>query len=166
METAYANARPISRYKPARYHPGALSLADISRASSLRRVRQELHQCIDLRGTQRTLVIGGHDALPEALGHLGVGVDDRLLDERRVLALEDLVEVGAGRAVGVRLGKRVADAARGRARAVLARREDLLRVGRRAALTAAASASATALGGGPPHKGGEVRAGHHVGGLA
>src|ERR671921_2012684 len=98
METAYANARPISRYKPARYQPGALSLADISRASSLRCVRQELHQCIDLRGAQGTPVVGGHDALPEARGDLGVGLHDGLLDEGRVLALEPLVEVRTGRA--------------------------------------------------------------------
>src|SRR3954452_10567444 len=126
---AYENPSPISRYKPARYQPGALSLADISRASSLRRVRQVLHQCIDLRGAQRTPVVGGHDALPEALRHLRVRVDDRLLDERGVLALQPLVEIRAGGAARAGVSERVAGAARGGAAAVLAVREELLGVG-------------------------------------
>ena len=44
----------------------------------------------------------GHDALVEALGDLGVGLHDRLADEGRVLALEDLVEIGPDAAGGAR----------------------------------------------------------------
>src|SRR5689334_17829281 len=96
---------PRRMNSPARYQPGARSFVDISwTSSSLRRVRQELHERVDLAGTQRTAVVGGHDPLAVARRDLGVGLFDRLLDERGVLALEDLVEVRAGRPV--RAGRR------------------------------------------------------------
>src|SRR3954449_3902254 len=121
----------------ARYQPGARSRADISRTtSSLRRLRQELHERIDLGTAEGTPVVGGHDPLAEALRDLRVGLQDRLLDERRVLALEHLVEVRAGRAVRARLRQRVARAAGRRAGAVLAVREQRLGV-RRGGLPAA-----------------------------
>src|SRR4051812_17856563 len=122
---------PRTMNSAARYQPGARSRADISRTtSSLRRIREELHERIDLRAAQGTPVVGRHDALCVALGDLRVGLDDRLLDERRVLALEDLVEVRAGRAVRACRGQRVARAAGRRSRAVLAVREQRLCVGR------------------------------------
>src|SRR3954471_14548792 len=152
----------------ARYQPGARSRADISRTtSSLRRIREELHERIDLRAAQGTPVVGGHDPLGEALRDLRVGLDDRLLDERRVLALQDLVEVGAGRAVRARRRQRVARAAGRRAGAVLAVREQRLRVGR-GGLTAAAATTAAPAGGRAraAHPGGELRLRHHVRRLA
>src|SRR3954447_4098300 len=141
----------------ARYHPGARNRADISRTtSSLRCLRQELHQRIDLGPAQGTPVVRGHDPLAEALGDLRVGLDDGLLDERRVLALEDLVEVRAGRAVRARLRQRVAGAARRRAGAVLAAHEHGLGVGR-GRLTASAATTRTALRlACPPHPRGEL----------
>src|ERR671932_2280034 len=129
---------PSTMKSPARYQPGARSLADISWTTSLlRRLRKELHERVDLGSTQRTAVVGGHDPLAEARGDLGVGLLDRLLDERLVLALQDLVEVGAGRPGRPGLRERVTGAARGRARAVLAVGEQRLRVGRAAAGPAA-----------------------------
>src|SRR3954454_4141827 len=134
---------PKTMYSAARYQPGARSRADISRTtSSLRRLREELHERIDLRAAQRTAVVGGHDPLAEALCDLRVGLHDRLLDERRVLALEDLVEVRAGRAARARLRQRVAGAARRRAGAVLAVREE--RLGVRCGSLPAAAATTTA----------------------
>src|SRR3954465_2773456 len=122
---------PRAMKRAARYHPAARSLVDISwTTSSLRCLRQELHERIDLRAAQGTPVVGGHDPLGVALRDLRVGLQDRLLDERRVLALEDLVEVRAGRAVRARLRQRVARAARRRAGAVLAVREHRLAVRR------------------------------------
>src|SRR3954451_3735245 len=131
---------PRRMYSAARYQPGARNRADISRTtSSLRRLRQELHERIDLCAAQGTAVVGGHDPLAVALGDLRVGLHDRLLDERRVLALEDLVEVRAGRAVRARLRQRVAGAARRRAGAALAAREHGLGIGG-GGLTSAATA--------------------------
>src|SRR5919202_3285347 len=116
---------PSTMKSPARYQPGARSLADISWTTSLlRRLREEFHDCVDLGRTQRTAVVGGHDPLAEARGDLRVGLDDRLLDERRALALEGLVEVGPRGAVRARLRERVAGAARRRAGGVLAVGED------------------------------------------
>src|SRR5918996_147705 len=150
MSTAYENAMPRTMNSPARYQPGARSFVDISwTTSSLRRVREELHERVDLARTQRTAVVGGHDPLAEARRDLGVGLDDRLLDERRVLALEALVEVRAGRAARARLRERVAGAARRRARRVLAVREDRLRVGPRRLAAAALTAPAAALAAAP-----------------
>src|SRR3954451_5704599 len=155
----------------ARYHPGARSRADISRTtSSLRRLRQVLHERIHLGTAQGTPVIGGHDPLAVALGDLRVGLLDRLLDERRVLALEDLVEVGSGRAVRARRRQRVAGAAGRRARAVLAVREQGLRVGRARVNAAARGATARAAcalwRAGLPQPRREVRLGHDVRRLA
>src|SRR5690348_265577 len=111
---------PRTMNRPTRYQPGARSFDDISRTtSSLRRIREELHEGIDLARGQRTSVVGGHDPLRVALRDLGVGLEDRLLDERGLLALEDLVEVRAGRPAGARRRERVARAARRRARGVL-----------------------------------------------
>src|SRR3954469_11419953 len=133
---------PRTTNSATRYHPGARSRADISRTtSSLRRIREELHERIDLGTAQGTPVVGGHDPLAVALRDLRVGLHDRLLDERRVLALEDLVEVRAGRAVRARRRQRVARTARRRAGAVLAVREHRLAV-RRGRLTATAAAAA------------------------
>src|SRR4051794_37901034 len=124
MSTAYENAIPRTMKSAARYHPGARSRADISRTtSSLRRLRQELHQGVDLGPAQGTPVVGRHDPLGVALRDLRVGLHDGLLDERRVLALEELVEVRPRRAARARLRQLVAGAARRRAGAVLAVRE-------------------------------------------
>src|SRR3954451_18336694 len=141
---------PRTMNDAARYQPGASSRADISRTtSSLRRIREELHERIDLRAAQGTPVVGRHDPLGEALRDLRVGLDDRLLDERRVLALEDLVEVGAGRAVRAGRRQRVARAARRRAGAVLPVGEQGLRVVRRGLPPAAGTTAAcTAAAGG------------------
>src|SRR3954463_12096353 len=137
---------PRTTNSATRYHPGARSRADISRTtSSLRRLREELHERIDLGTAEGTPVVGRHDPLAEALRDLRVGVDDRLLDERRVLALQDLVEVRAGRAVRARLRQRVARAARRRAGAVLAVREQGLGVGRGGAAATAAAGLRPAL---------------------
>src|SRR3954453_6146076 len=145
MSNAYANAMPRRMNSPARYQPGARSFVDISwTTSSLRRVREELHECVDLARTQRTAVVGGHDALGVALRDLGVRLEDRLLDERGVRALEHLVEVRAGRSARARLRERVAGPARRRARRVLAVGEDRLGAGRRG-LTAAALGTAAGL---------------------
>src|SRR3954449_12219724 len=100
---------PRTMNSAARYQPGARSRADIIcwTTSSLRRLRQELHERIDLWAAEGTPVVRRHDPLAEALRDLRVGLHDRLLDERRVLALEDLVEVGPGRAVRAGLRQRV-----------------------------------------------------------
>src|SRR5919202_4288628 len=153
MSKAYENAMPRTMNSPARYQPGARSFVDISwTTSSLRRVREELHERVDLARTQRTAVVGRHDPLAEPGRDLRVRLEDRLLDERRALALQGLVEVRAGRAVRARLRDRVAGAAGRRAGRVLAVREDRLGVGRgrlaaAARLTAAAAAPAAAVGG-------------------
>src|SRR3954467_6039356 len=139
--------------RTARYQPAARSFAVMCWAtSSLRRVRQELHEGVELCGLERTLVVRGHDPLRVALRDLRVGLRDRLLDERRVLALEDLVEVGAGRAARARLRQRVARPAGRRPGAVLAVREQRLGAGRGARglpapapAGAAGPAAATAL---------------------
>src|SRR3954451_6251089 len=137
---------PRTMDSAARYQPAARNRADISwTTSSLRCLRQELHERIDLRAAEGTPVVGGHDPLGVALRDLRVGLDDRLLDERRVLALEDLVEVRAGRAVRARLRQRVARAARRRAGAVLAVREQGLGVGRGGAAATAAAGLRPAL---------------------
>src|SRR3954471_17395091 len=155
--------------RTARYQPATRSFAVMCwDTSSLRRVRQELHEGGELFGLERTRVVRGHDPHRVALRDLGVGPRDRLLDERRVLALEDLVEVRAGRAGRVRLFQRVAGAAGGRARAV-AVGEQRLAVRSRARLAAATARAATARGAltaRPPDPGVERRAAHHVGGLA
>src|ERR687885_403448 len=117
MSTAYENAMPRTMKSAARYQPAARSFVDISwTTSSLRRVREELHEGVDLARTQRTAVVGGHDPLAVPLRDLRVRLEDRLLDERGGLALEDLVEVRARRAVRARLRERMAAAARRRAR--------------------------------------------------
>src|SRR3954453_4694759 len=132
---------PRTMDSAARYQPAARNRADISwTTSSLRCLRQELHERIDLRAAQGTPVVGGHDPLGVALRDLRVGLQDRLLDERRVLPLEHLVEVRAGRAVRARLRQRVTRAAGCRAGAVLAVREQRLGV-RRGGLPAAAPAA-------------------------
>src|SRR3954451_5612525 len=96
----------------ARYQPGARSRADISRTtSSLRRIGEELHERIDLCAAEGTPEVRGHDPLGVTLRDHRVGLDDRLLDERRVLALEDLVQVRAGRAGRPRRRQGVARAA-------------------------------------------------------
>ena len=76
-----------------------------------------------LAGAQRLLEVRRHDPVLIAVGDLRARVDDRLLDERLVLALEHLVEVRADRAVRARVGERVAGAAVG-----LGGREDRLAV--------------------------------------
>src|SRR4051794_20582682 len=156
---------PRTMDSAARYQPGARNRADISwTTSSLRCLRQELHERIDLRAAEGTPVVGGHDALAVALRDLRVGLHDRLLDERRVLALENLVEVRARRAGRARLRQRVARAARRRAGAVLAVREHRLAV-RRGRLTTAAAATALRRAR-LAHPSGELRLGHHVRRLA
>src|SRR3954471_22440036 len=56
---------------------------------------QVFHQRVELVRGDRRLEVLGRDPTPEPLRDLGVGVDDRGLDERLVLALEGLVEVRA-----------------------------------------------------------------------
>src|SRR3954454_16893296 len=151
MASAQENAIPRTIESPAREQPRARSLADISWTTSLlRRLREELHERVALGSAQGTRVVGGHDPLAEALRDLGGGLLDRLLDERRVLAVEDLVEVGDGRAARARLRQRVARPAGRRPVAVLALRDQRLGDGRGArgfpaTATAAGPAAATAL---------------------
>src|SRR4051812_5996460 len=156
---------PRAMKRAARYQPAARSLVDISwTTSSLRCLRQELHERSDLGAAEGTPVVGGHDPLGVALRDLRVGLDDRLLDERGVLALEHLVEVRAGRAVRAGRGERVAGAAGRRAGGVLAVGEDRLRIGRRRltatalAATARLTAAAATVGrrARPAHPGGEA----------
>src|SRR4051794_12896741 len=91
---------PHRTNSPARGIPGARILVAISRPSSS--LGRDLHKVIGQRlylcRLQSVLVVAGHDAVLEALLDVGARVLDRLLDELRVLALEELVEVGADRA--------------------------------------------------------------------
>src|SRR5215213_6176657 len=161
----------MSVNRPARPSPGARILAAISRLSSSlgRDLYKVVGQRLDLLGLEGLVVVVGHDAVLEALGHLGARVLDRLLDEGGVLALEDLAQVGADRALRARVGERVAGPT-GRLHA----REERLAVRRRAAAAAAARgllaagrlAARPALG---PQVGEplvELARGHDVGALA
>src|SRR5215207_9434864 len=136
-----ANSTPRSVNRPARPRPGARILVAITllSCSSLGRdLYKVIGERLDLLRLEGGLVVVGHDPVLEALGHLGARLLDRLLDEGRVLALEDLVEVRADGPVGARVRERVAGAAGGRGAA----REDRLAVGRRAAAGLAAAAAA------------------------
>src|SRR3954471_20505314 len=139
---AYEKATPRIVYSRARHHPGARNATGISGETSLvRHLREVLDQGIHLLGRQRIAEVRGHDAgLVTGRDHLVRG-EDRLLDEGRVLALEDLVEIGPDLALGARIGQRVARGAGRRAGVGVAAREDLLAVHRR---PAAASTAATA----------------------
>src|SRR4051812_49775070 len=100
MSNAYANAMPRRMNSPARYQPAARSFVDISwTTSSLRRIREELHEGVDLARTNRTVVVGGLVPFPEPFAVLAAGLAVRCFVNRAGLALEDLSEVGAGRAV-------------------------------------------------------------------
>src|SRR5215208_6313436 len=105
-----AKAAPTRKKAPPRRSPGARSLATISSSpSSLGRHRLEVvHQRRELGGWDLLLEVLGHGALGEALRDLCVRVDDRGLDEGRVLALQDLVEVRADLARRARVGQGVA----------------------------------------------------------
>src|SRR5882757_4318011 len=109
MLRAYEKARPRTMKARARHQPGARSAWGISGGTSLvRHDRQVLDEGIDLLCRQRIAEVRGHDVgLVAGRDHL-VRVEDRLLDEGRVLALEDLVEVGPRRAGGTRIGQLVA----------------------------------------------------------
>src|SRR3954470_15957222 len=107
---------PRAMKRAARYQPAARSLVDISwTTSSLRCLRQELHERVDLSSAEGTPVVGGHDPLRVALRDLRVGLDDPLLDQSGFFPMEHRVEVGAGRPPRARLRQRVAGAARRRA---------------------------------------------------
>src|SRR3954465_12891036 len=100
---------PSGMNSATRYQPGARNRSDISwTTSSLRCLRQELHERIDLRAAEGTPVVGGHDPLRVALRHLRVGLPDGLLEERGGLPFQVLVGVRAGRAARARLRQRVA----------------------------------------------------------
>src|SRR5262245_3314238 len=139
MLRPYEKATPSTMNARARHHPAVRNATAISRWTSLvRHLRQVLHECVDLLWRQRIAEVGGHDPGLVALRDLLVGVEDRLLDEGRVLAPEGLVEVGPGRARGARVGQRVAAAAGGGAGVGVARGEELLGVDRGPAGRAAA----------------------------
>src|SRR5919198_1036399 len=142
MLRPYEKATPSTVNARARHHPAVRSATAISRWTSLvRHLRQVLHECVDLLWRQRIAEVGGHDPGLVAGRDLLVGVDDRLLDERRVLALEDLVEVRAGGPGRAGVGEGVAGAAGRGARVGVALGEQLLGVGRPARLGAAATAA-------------------------
>src|SRR5512133_4003972 len=143
---AYEKATPRIVYSRARHHPGARNATGISGETSLvRHLGEVLDQGIHLLRRQRIAEVRGHDAgLVTGRDDL-VGGEDRLLDEGRVLALEDLVEVGPDLALGARVGQRVARRAGRCAGRRVAAGEELLGVHGRAA----AAPSATAAGRGP-----------------
>src|SRR4051794_37441886 len=75
-------------------------------AMSAGHLLQVLDQRVELVRGDRRLEVLGHDSTPEALRDLGVGVDDRRVDEGLVLALERLVEVRPDRRGGARIRER------------------------------------------------------------
>src|SRR6188472_3258949 len=93
-----ASTTASARNANARTNPGALRLAvtgdppsrDAALPSLARHLGKVVHQGIDLRGLQALPEVLGHDVVLVAGGDLGARVEDRLLDERLVLALEDL----------------------------------------------------------------------------
>src|SRR5919112_4153422 len=104
---------PMATHSAARYHPGALSLAVMVSSfpsSSTRRLLEVLHECVQLLRRQGLLVVLGHDPRVVALGDLGIGLDDRALDEAGVAALQPGVQVGPGAAARAGVGERVAGA--------------------------------------------------------
>src|SRR6266496_3716022 len=103
MLRPYEKARPRTMKARARHQPGARSARGIGGKTSLvRHVRQVLDEGVDLRRRQRIAEVRGHDVGLIPRRDDLVGIEDRLLDEGRVLALEELVEVGAGLAGGAR----------------------------------------------------------------
>src|SRR4029450_5564563 len=105
MVSAYEKATPRTVYARARHHPGARSATGISGQTSLvRHLGQVLDEGIHLLGRQRIAEVPGHDPGLESGRDLLVGVEDRLLDEGRVLALEHLVEVRPDLALGAGVG--------------------------------------------------------------
>src|SRR4051794_6730296 len=144
---AYEKAMPRIVYSRARHHPGARNAMGISGETSLvRHLREVLDQGIHLLSGQRIAEVRGHDVgLETGRDHL-VGVEDRLLDEGRVLALEDLVEVWPDLALGARVGQRVARGTGRRPGVGVAVREDLLGVHRRAAAATTAASAGRGLG--------------------
>src|SRR3954465_11575503 len=113
---AYEKATPRIVYSRARHHPGARNAMGISGETSLvRHLREVLDQGIHLPARQRIAEVRGHDVGRVTGRDLLVGIEDRLLDEGRVLALEDLVEVGPDLALGARVSQRVARGAGPRA---------------------------------------------------
>src|SRR3954469_20464761 len=107
MVSPYAKPIPSANIHAARYHPGAVNrlrgcggapaawacsvapcgcATAIGGSSSLRHLRQILHQGIDLLLRQGTAEVAGHHVRRVTLGDHGVGGDDRLPDERGVLA--------------------------------------------------------------------------------
>src|SRR3954466_5494707 len=108
-----AKTTPSSTNSPARASPGARILATISLLSSSlgRDPHKVIGQRLDLLGLEGRLVVARHDAVREALLDEGARVFDRLLDELRILPLEDLVEVGPDGAVRARVREGVTGAA-------------------------------------------------------
>src|SRR5215468_2998632 len=105
MLRPYEKATPSTMNARARHQPAVRSATAISRWTSLvGHLRQVLHECVDLLWRQRIAEVGGHDPGLVALRDLLVGVENRLLDEGRVLALESLVQIRPGRAGGARIG--------------------------------------------------------------
>src|SRR5215218_7110198 len=142
VTSAAANTTPPTRKAPARYQPGARSWAVIDVPPSLRHLGKVLHQRVELSRLERVAEVRRHDPVREALRHVGRRVDDRLLDERLVLALEALVQVGARAARRAGVAELVAAAAAGV-------REDRLAVGRCAAAATTAGLPAARGAGGP-----------------
>ena len=95
------------------------------------RLGQKGDEVVDLRRRQGLPEVRGHDVRLVAGRDLLVRIDDRLVDERRVLALERRVEIRADRPRGARRLERVAaPAALGREDDLAVRRLPLLRSGR------------------------------------
>src|SRR5215207_1765629 len=72
---------------------------------------EKRHEVVELSGRELILVGLRHHARAIALGNLGIGIDDRLADEGRVLASQNFVEVGPGGAGGTGGGEGMATAA-------------------------------------------------------
>jgi hypothetical protein len=102
-------SRPSGRRNRHRASRGRRSAwAELSAADAL---RDEVRELLELLVGQLLPEVLGHHAGREALGDLGVGVDDALADEILRLPLERLVEVAPGRASRVGGRERVTRAA-------------------------------------------------------
>src|SRR6478735_12443950 len=95
--------------RPARYQPGARSLAAISLPfSSLGHTRKVLDEGGEFRRLEGLLEVRRHHVRGVTLRDLGVRVDDRRADEGLVLALERRIEVRADGSRRLGVGERVA----------------------------------------------------------
>src|SRR5215210_3931852 len=108
VTSAAANSTLPTTKAAARYQPGARRLAVIDIPPSLRHLGKVLHERVELSRLESVAEVRRHDAIREPLRHVGRRVDDRLLDERLVLAGEALVEVWPDAAARTGVGQRVA----------------------------------------------------------